>query len=492
VRIPFPERVPIDRVALFAIALFMLQWIEGTELYFRFGCAVFLLIAAFAFNTAGGLTRASGVYVFFYSTLVFIIGVCYKAFLGEPGQSNLLDPRTTIAVYVGGISAMLAAVIVSSRFRRKSGLLQNVLKESQMYRAAVGCIVAGIFGGFVLAMLSGPLATAFIQLNQLIPLGMIIGIMYEIRRSGGTRSINLPILVAGIYCFVFYGVLGFSKQGMLLPLVCWFFPVCALRFRLSMVQVLACLATAFVVFYYLVPFSQYGRTQTEDAKTFGQKADIAFRLLEHPDKTRQAYEENQGSIGGYYNGPQGFWDRLQFISVDDGLINLTDHGHVFGLLPMKGELLNAIPHVIWPDKPSINFGNLYAHELGGLAPDDFSTGISFSATSEAYHMARWIGVLVIAPLMWFLLFVVFDSLFGDLRATPWGLLVIALFSHSAPESSTSGLIAVLTFGVEALLFCAFFATWIAPILAIPILGPDRQAAGPRPSFQPQLTPRVPR
>ena len=491
-RIPFPERVPINRVALFAIALFMLQWLEGTELYFRFGCAVFMLVAAFAFNTAGGLTRASGVYVFFYSTLVFIIGVTYKAFLGEPGQSNLLDPRGTIAVYVGGISAMLAAVIVSSRFRRKSGLLQNLLVESRMYRASVGCMAFGAIGGSVFALLSGPLASAFIQLNQLIPLGMIIGVMYEIRRSGGTRSVNLPILVAGIYCFLFYGVVGFSKQGMLLPLVCWFFPVCALRFRLSTVQVVSCVATAFVVFYYLVPFSQYGRSQTGDAKTFDQKAAVALRLLEHPDQTRKAYEESQGSAGNYYNRPQGFWDRLQFISIDDGLINLTDHGHVFGLLPMKAELLNAIPHFLWPGKPSINFGNLYAHELGGLAPDDFSTGISFSPTAEAYHMAKWVGVLVVAPLMWFLVFVVFDSLFGDLRASPWGLLVIALFSHSAPESSTSGLIALLTFGVEALAFCAFFATWVAPLLAIPILGPERPSAGPRPSFQPELTPRVPR
>lgn len=495
-RIPFPERVPIDRVALFAVALFMVQWFEGTALYFRSGCAVFILVAAFAFNTAGGLTRASGVYVFFYSILVFIIGVCYKAFLGEPGQSNLLDPRTTIAVYVGGITAMLAAVIVSSRFRRKSGLLDNVLKESRMYRASVGCMAFGIAGGFLFSLLGesgNQLNSAFTQLNLLIPLGMIIGVMYEIRRSGGTRSINLLILLAGIYCFLFYGVLNFSKQGMLLPAVCWFFPVCALRFRLSAMQVAACLTTAFVVFYYLVPYSQYGRNLTEDAKTFDQRAALAATLLEHPDKTRKAYEETQNAEGltSYYNQPEGFWDRLQFISVDDRLIDVTDHGHVFGLLPLKAELLNTIPHALWPDKPTINFGNVYAHEVGELPPDDTSTGISWSPTAEAYHMDTWIGLLVIAPLMWFLLFVVYDSLFGDLRTSPWGLLVIALFSHSAPEGALTGTIYVLTFGLEALVFCAFFAAWVAPVFAIPVLGPDRRRAAPQPSFQPAPAPRIP-
>ena len=482
-RIPFPERVPIDRVALFTAALFTIQCIEGTALYFAFGCAAFILISAFAFNTAGGLARASGVYIFFYSVLVVIIGVCYKAFLGEPGQSNLLDPHTTIEVYVGGITAMLAAIIVSSRFRRKSGLLQNVLKEPQMYRSAVGCMVFGIFGGIFINMLTqgaGSLASAFTQLNELVPLGIIIGVMYEIRRSGGTRSINLPILLVGIYFFLFYGVLGFSKQGMLLPMVCWMFPVCALRFRLSVLQVVSVLVTIIIVFFYLVPYSQYARSQTEDNPTSSQRIALAIKFLGHPDETRKNYEEVEGSAGlnEYYNTPQGFWDRLQFISVDDRLINVTDQGHVFGLLPLKGELLNAVPHFLWPNKPEINFGNLYAHEVGALSPEDTSTGISFSPTAEAYHLTRWVGVLVIAPLLWFLLFVVFDSLFGDLRATPWGLLVIAMFSHSAPEGALIGVIHLMTFGLETLVFCAFFATWVAPIFAIPVLGPDRRRAAP--------------
>ena len=154
----------MNRVAIFAVALFAIQMLEGTALYFSVGCVAFILVAALAFNTAGGLTRASGAYVFAYSVLVVIIGLCYKAFLGEPADSNLLDPHTDIEVYVGGITAMLAAVIVSRRFSRKSGLLQNLLKESEMYRSSVGCIAFGIAGMFIIALLgqSGALLqTAF-------------------------------------------------------------------------------------------------------------------------------------------------------------------------------------------------------------------------------------------------------------------------------------------------------------------------------------------
>jgi hypothetical protein len=196
---------------------------------------------------------------------------------------------------------------------------------------------------------------------------------------------------------------------------------------------------------------------------------IATRLLEHPEETRKQYEGEDLTQAGYYNTGQGFWDRLQFISVDDGLIDFTDHGHIFGLFPIKAAFLNAIPHVFYPDKPEVNFGNVYAREMGHLSEENTSTGISFSPTAEAYHIGKWVGVLVVAPLVWFLLFVTFDSLFGDLRTTPWGLLALALLSHTAPEGALIGAIYLLTFGTEILCFSAVFATWIAPVVASVVL-----------------------
>ncbi len=496
-RFPYPERIPISRVATFAAVLFVAQSIEGTALYFSVGCVAFILLAALAFNAAGGLTRTSGAYVFFYSFLVVIVGLCYKAYLGEPADSNLLDPQTDILAYVGSIAAMLAVVIVGRRFTRKSGLMQNMLKESGMYRASIGCIVFGVVGATIISLL-GPegakLNTAFSQLNQLIPLGIIIGVVYEIRRSHGTRSVNLPIVFAIVYVFIFYGLLSFSKAGMLLPLVCWALPVCAMRFRFSGIQVISCLLAVFIIFRYLVPYAQYGRNFRDETLTFSQKIALSARLLEHPEDTRQKYEDTTvGDVSGYYNKPQGFWDRLQFISIDDGLINYTDQGHVFGLWPVKASFLNAIPHVIWPNKPGLNLGNNYAHEIIGQDMDqgDTTTGISFSPTGEAYHWAKWFGIFVTAPFVWLLLFIIYDSLIGDIRASPWGLLVLAELSHTAPEGMISGAIYFITFSLEALVFCALFATFVAPFFAIAVLGPNKASHALQPSFRNAPNPRIP-
>lgn len=496
-RIPFPERIPIDRVVVFAVLLFLIQQLEGTALYFSAGCLAFLLIAALAFNTAGGLTRASGAYVFFYSSLVVIVGLCYKALLGERAESNLRDPQSTIAVYVGGIAAMLAAVTVSRRLSRKTGLLQNVLKESQMYRSSVGCMVFALAAPYMIGLL-GPagykINSAFTQVNELLPLGIIIGIVYEIRRSGGTRTINLAVALAMGVLFLILGVLGFSKQGMLTPMLCWVLPVCAMRFRLSALQLAGCLLGAFLVFQYLVPYSQYGRRFLVGNPGIPQRIDIAVPLLEHPEETRQHYEETEkeGAYGNsYFNTAQGFWDRLTFIAVDDSLIDFTDQGHVFGYAPILASFVNIVPHVIWPNKPNINYGNVYLHELGGLSDEDNTTGISFSPTAEAYHMGKWVGVLIVAPLIWFLVFVVFDSVFGDLRTTPWGLLVLVGISHTAPEGALAGAIYFLIYQLAAFTFCALFATWVAPVFATAVLGPDRRRIKPPPSFQPAVAPRIP-
>jgi hypothetical protein len=486
VRIPYPERISIKGAGYFALALFVVQFLEGTALYFCLGTAAFFLIATAAFNAAGGLTRAAGAYVFFYSALVVIVGICYKAFLGEPAQTNLLAPKTDIAVYVGSITAMYVAVVASRRFSRKTALLENILKEEDMYRASIGCIVFGAIAGFGIALLgqSGrAIQSAFGQLNVLIPIGIILGVTYEIRRSGGTRCTNTVVLIGTAYFFCL-GTIGFSKQGMIQPLFCWLLPIWALRYRLSYLQIGGIFLATFVVFYYLTPFAQYGRGQVEEDATFSTRMAVAYNLLSHPETTRQLYlkgEEEasyQGArdLSSYFNTPQGLWERLQMITPDDALNNYTNQGHTFGLLPIFYGFVDVVPHFIWPNKPGANLGNMYAHEINGVAQGegDVTTGISFSPSGEAYHLEGWAGIFILAPLMWFMLFFVFDSLLGDLRRTPWGMLIVALLAHSAPEGGLSYIPYLCSFVVEAIIFCAFFAKWFAPLIASLIIGPAKR------------------
>jgi hypothetical protein len=99
-----------------------------------------------------------------------------------------------------------------------------------------------------------------------------------------------------------------------------------------------------------------------------------------------------------------------------------------------------------------------------LGPDDVTTGIAFGPIGEGFHIARWVGVLLILPALWIALFTIYDSLCGDVRFSPWGLLALVIFGHSAPESGLSGIIYMLWFQAISLSFAVLAAIYVMPIL----------------------------
>jgi hypothetical protein len=180
----------------------------------------------------------------------------------------------------------------------------------------------------------------------------------------------------------------------------------------------------------------------------------------------------ESRVGGYYDQPQGFFDRLQMLTIDDELIEHTRQFGTFGYFPIIASFENLVPHVIWKDKPAIFFGNVYAHEIGILAENDISTGVSFSPTAEAYHLGEWRGIFLLAPCLWIALFTLFDSLCGDVRLSPWGLLVIVTFGHLAPEGGISSIPYALGYTVFGIVFAAVMGAYLMPILGTFFIGPE--------------------
>jgi hypothetical protein len=481
VRIPYPERIPLLYAVTFAILLSALQLYQGTNPFFSLCSFLFIVIATIAFNLAGGFSRPSGAYVFFYALLAVILGLCWKAFLGEPADSHLLLPMLTIRVFLGGITAMLGAVYVSRHLTAKRPLLGRMVTDENIQNATVGCMITGLIVTAALTFLprqNGSFLSSLAQVNRFLPMAIILGVIHQIRRSGGKSSVNLPVLISGAAMFI-QGLISFSKEGMFTAPVCWLIAAGSQRYKLKFYQIVGILAVALFMVQYLVPFSQYGRNFRSTTGSPIDDAKIAMSFLSNLDDVRKNSTENAASDfenatqGGYYNSPQGLFDRLQMISIDDLLIDATERKGTFGYSPIYSSFANMIPHVFWHDKPTIGFGNLYAHQIGGLPDDDVTTGISFSPSGEGYHIDRWIGVLILSPIIWIMLFTLFDSLCGSVRETPWGLLAIALFSHAAPEGMLDGVIYMLGFSAFSIVVAAFSATYLMPLLGTLFKGPER-------------------
>ena len=473
---------------VYASLFFCIQQLEHTNLLFSLLYYAFLILSVLAFNLAEGFTRLTGAYVFWYSTLIVIVGVTWKAVVGEPADSNLFSPLLTMSLYTTSMVMLVLVTVVNRRFDvRAMGIGGGFSKGELHYTAAgLGCLVVWygiIFANELFGQAPGSLVSALVQVNVFGSLGLILATIGAIKDSGGRRSTSL-ISIIGFTYFEYLGVASFSKQAMLTPMVCWLVGAFYSRLRIRSIHIVALIVMAVVAFGAVSPLSA-SRDLAEGLDYPGRIALAANLLLHYPVLRAHVKElEENGQAGGvnnYYNKPQGsLIERLSMIPPDDELFTYTAKGHYEGLAPVVEYFGNLLPHSLNPNKSVTFSGNYYAHEMGsGLAADDTSTGISYSPVAEAFHCLGWAGILWLLPALWLLLFTTVDFIVGDMAKYPWGLMVVVWFAHAAPETLLGGLIFYLGYGNFGMLVAIIVVTRIAPILGTLFLGRTPAPSGRR-------------
>jgi len=469
----------VQKALVFAAGLFCVQLLERTDVIFSALTFVFIILSTLAFNAAGGFSRPSGAYIFWFVTLAGLVGLLWKAVLGEPADTNLDMPLITMAAYDATAFALLAAVLLTRRWTRNSRGIGGYLHSERidLGYASLGCIAFAVLLiplGSILPGGSGSIMSFIYRLNLSFPLGIMLSVLHTIRKTNGRHSLNFLSFSAMVFLFVFGGMATFSKQALFTPIVCWLIPACCLRYRLRIRHMIILAAFTFLAFWVLTPLSEVGRAKVPENYDTYQRIVYSFSLVLHPVDLRQEYANEMvdpsqigigGMRGGYYDTNQGFFDRLTMLPIDSGLIAYTERGHQLGFQPVIDNMENWIPHFILPNKVMPVNGNYYAHEIGGLlAANDFSTGISFSPASELFHWEHWLGLLILGPLLCGLLFLTADYVSGDVRVHPWGLILILIYGHVAPEMGIGGAINFVWLGNLSVVVVALFCTQFAPVL----------------------------
>ena len=486
-RLILPTRISPAKTLVFAGVIFCVQQAEHTDFVFSLLFFAFLIVGNLAFNAGGGFSRASGAYVFLFTVLTAGLGVSWKAVLGEPADSNLLVPQLDMAVYAAS-QFMLLLVIQANK--RLTGWAQGIASGEINYTlSGLGCLVLGVTQTILNSLgIGGPgsLLSIVNQLSQFYPLAIILGTIGAIKDSGGRRSISFVNGIAMTVVF-FISMFGFTKQGMFTPLACWVVAAAFMRFQMRIVHYLV-IGVFCVVGYVVIPLIGEGRSQASDGAGYAERAAIVYNIVTHLAVAKQAELDTQASLvafqgkSGYYNKPQGFLERLSILSSDDAFFSYTSKGNYIGYKPVIDNYENFIPHIILPDKPVPIGGNYYAHEIGGfLASEDDGTGISFSPMAEAFHIDGWIGIFFLLPAIWLSLFASIDIICGDLRRSPFGLLVVVVFAHAAAESLLGSLIWLSGYGNIGLILAIGFCTYLTPVVGALFSGGNRfseRASGP--------------
>jgi hypothetical protein len=483
----------LSKVFVFASVFFCVQQIQHTGLLFSILYFAFVILSVLAFNFAEGFSRITGAYIFWYSTLIVIVGVTYKAVLGEPADTNLLDPLLDMALYTSSMVMLLLVTLINRKIDfRAMGVGGGFSKTELNYTAAaLGCAIvwlAIIFAVPVFGNAQGGVVSALNQVNVFGPLAIILATIGAIKDSGGRRSVNMITIAVFLY-FEYLGLASYSKQAMLTPMVCWAVGVFYARLRVRFIHVVAVVLMAVASFGFISPLSA-SRDLAEDMDN-DQHVVFAWYLLTHlsvlHEHVKQIEVTREMGVAEYYNESQGsLIERLSMIPPDDELFTFTTQGHYEGMAPIYQYFGNLVPHFLNQDKQVTFSGNFYAHEMGsGLAAEDYTTGISFSPVAEAFHCEGWGGILWLLPLIWLLLFSSVDFVVGDMTKYPWGLMVVVWLAHAAPEQLVGGMIYFMGYGNFGMMLAIIVVTRIAPILGTLFLGraptpSGRRLAGARP------------
>ncbi len=492
-RIALLSRIRFKYTVLFAVALAVVQLIEGTDLYFTALTALGLFMATIAFNAAGGFTRVAGAWIFFFSLQTVFTGQVVKAVIGEPGDSVFTAPDTTIAAYCVtlGIAAIVAGLV--RKLCPQRGLLSGMGSGEEMKKAAFGSLLLGLIIWSVSADAgnqAGSFLAALRQVNHFNAMAILLGTSYQVKSTNGRSSTSWIVWTAGLFDF-FFGIIGYSKEGMFSPAVTWLVAAVAAGHNFTRRQLAGILAATIFAFTFLVPYAQVGRIYRSEDASMSESVKTAWSLLSNLSQVRNDFlnsEVDQAvtdeSATGCYELPKGFLDRLCIFGPDDRVVKITNDGMLEGYWPTMYALYNVIPHFLWPGKPSIGTGNIYAHEIGLLASDDDSTGISFSPTADAFHQDSWRGLFFILPAFFILVFTVLDLLSGDVRNSPWGLLFVVLSVNIAPEGMIGGNVALATYGAFGVAMIALISKYLLPVVSGVVMGSDRTRV--RRTFVPTL------
>ena len=500
VQLSLPTRVPLAKAFVFSAVFFCVQMLQHTNVFFALLYFAFVILSVVAFNFAEGFTRLTGAYIFWFSVLIVIFGVFWKAVVGEPADSNLQSPLIDMGLYAGSMMMLLVVTLLNKKMDfRAIGIGAGFSGDNlDLTTAGLGCVIASIlinFSGAVLGQAPGGLASALSQINFFFPLGIILATAGAIKDSGGRRSTNAASIL-GLTLFGFQGLLAFSKQGMLTPFVCWLIGAFYMRLRVRGVHIVVFILMGVLTFGFIGPLSA-SRDLLDPASDATTRVQVIWYQITHWkefEKHVANLEETGGHDNGaptYYDKPQGSMiERLSMIPPDDRFITYTAKGNYEGMAPVIEWFENLTPRFLFPNKTNDYTGNYFAHKAGGyVGVDDTTTGISFSPVSSAYSCEGWGGIFWLMPAIWILLFTTVDFVAGDLKKYPWGLMVVVWFGHAAPESLLSGMIYFIGYGNLGMLLAIIVSTRFAPVIGSLFAGKVVQIQ-PRSIGRTRITPQT--
>src|SRR6266567_2898347 len=402
-RIPFPKSIPFPALIAALTVILLIQLIQGTDPVFAVLMLVAQLAAVSAFNRMGGMTHMAGAFCLFAILPNVTVPELTHMVLGQPGEYNLEHPLATAGVCAVFFLSVLSAALLVSVTRPVQPYLDRIpfsILELRIVGALSATIVA-LFLFFAFQREGRPVEAGSLlaAVNHFYPILLAASVMLAtyvrltITNGKSAMSWYIACLLMGA---IVPGLLSASKEGMLVPPLCWLVVVAASRHRFSRIGTIVLLGSLFLLWKYVYPFSQNARGPVREAETVSEKVDLIIDYFRNPNHFQDSisyFEES--SEFGTASSKINILKRYSLLQSIDMLIGADDK---LGYTPIERYtpvFVAVVPHMIWPDRPTTITTNELGHKAGfKMADEDTTTGIAIGSPALFYDVGGWIALVV--------------------------------------------------------------------------------------------------
>ncbi|MBI4726232.1 hypothetical protein HY768_03235 [candidate division TA06 bacterium] len=478
------RRIKMAQAWIFAVALFLMQLLTGTNLDFALLVLAFVIFTAAAVNRAGGPLTVGGFGIAMLGLKIVIISQWAKIFFGQPGDSYLDVPVLTIGVLTAGMISIWLAGLTAGLFIGQRKALKPETSPEILLGLSVTVYVIGL-GSYLYVMFhgydqaAGEISVGGItgllrQIGFIYPVSTISAVAYTIIASGHKRSIS-PWATIPLATQFFFGVLGTSKQMMFEPFLLYLLTCLAFNYKFRPRHIISLSLIFLAMVTVLFPFAQIGRAMTRDNDPQQNLAltnifirDI-FLNKENLEEVEWCIEEvaykKQRFL--YYGRDMGLLDRMSLIEQNDELIRAVGEQGFSGWHTVIHGFKMLPPRLLYPEKPIYNTANYFGHKIETLADEDFTTQIAMGIIAEAYDAFGWLGVIIIPYLIMAAFILLFNTLSGTMERNIWTIFLMGIFHHNLVEATVSS-ITLYIFQFPLLLLAMYFLLMKTVYVMLPL------------------------
>ncbi|HKO12334.1 MAG TPA: hypothetical protein VJV22_10215, partial [Acidobacteriaceae bacterium] len=377
----------------------------GTRPEFVLAVVVIMVCAGLTFNMLDGFTSLAGILFSEFALRTIVISQFVKVALFERSDQNLEVPSLTIGLYATFYFCVMLSVFVLRRFRFPVPKPFEPVSDAHAQKLYVISFALGAAATVVAAVLtlsptqsSTGIRTVSMQLSTLLLFAVVVAVDRRITNSAGRRSIGwdavIPILLLQAVSF-----LATARESFLAPILVYYVYAYARGYRFGKVHFAFAAVFATVFLAVISPLYLFNKGAIGQLY-FQDRVEVSLSLLKDRRAlkgigTRETFDSEAEHRFKYYSAiDNDVINRFALLRPDSDLISACAGEYRYGWTTVKIDVLYALLHFLYPNKPADAPGIVTGH-VSGLNNDwQGNASTAFSGIADAYAGFGVLGVVL--------------------------------------------------------------------------------------------------